>query len=196
MFLLTGKYVVRRLIFAGVLGIVVVTSLSVVPGSEKYLNLIPFLGESEQNTITYRQQLFENSIVVIKKHPLFGSINYLSTPEMEAMRQGEGIIDIVNTYLQVSLESGLVGLFLFIGFFGSVSWRIHNTIRRKHAKGTEELLLGRALLATIAGIMFIIFTVSSISSIPLVYWAVAGLGVGFTYLPRQQKDKDVRPTIA
>ena len=39
---------------------------------------------------------------------------------METMRQGEGIIDIVNSYLQVALETGLVGLGFFLLIFISI----------------------------------------------------------------------------
>jgi len=43
----------------------------------------------------------------------------------------------------------------------------------------EPYLLGQALLATLLGILVIIFTVSSITLIPVIYWSVAGLGVAY-----------------
>jgi hypothetical protein len=46
-------------------------------------------------------------------------------------------------------------------------------------KDDEQRQLGRALLATLVGILVIIFTVSSITIIPTVYWSVAGLGVAY-----------------
>jgi hypothetical protein len=52
-------------------------------------------------------------------------------------------------------------------------------------KDSEEHVLGRALLATLLAIMVTIFTVSSISFIPLVYWSVAGLGVAYAQMIRR-----------
>ena len=47
-------------------------------------------------------------------------------------------------------------------------------------RNDERYVLGQALLAALAGIMVTIFTVSSISVIPWIYWAFAGLGVGYS----------------
>jgi hypothetical protein len=52
---------------------------------------------------------------------------------------------------------------------------------------SEERLLGRALLATLLAILLIIFTVSNISFIPIVYWSVAGLGAAYAEMVRRQK---------
>lgn len=41
------------------------------------------------------------------------------------------------------------------------------------------------LLATLIGILVIIFTVSSITFIPVVYWSVAGLGVAYIQMVRR-----------
>jgi hypothetical protein len=49
----------------------------------------------------------------------------------------------------------------------------------------ERHLLGRVLMATIIGILVIIFTVSSINVIPVVYWAVAGLGIAYIRMLNQ-----------
>jgi len=143
------------------------------------MNLIPYYGETERGNITYRETLIENSLIVIMRHPLFGSTNYLQTREMESMRQGQGIIDIVNTYLGIALEKGLVGVGLFIGFFASICWGIFRSFRRLPGANYEEWILGRSLLASLCGILLIIFTVSSVSIIPIVYWSVAGMGVAY-----------------
>ncbi len=46
-------------------------------------------------------------------------------------------------------------------------------------RNDEHYLLGQALFSTLLGILVIIFTVSSISVIPVIYWSVAGLGVAY-----------------
>jgi O-antigen ligase len=125
-------------------------------------------------------------VIVIQRNPWFGSINYLDTPEMESMRQGQNIIDIVNTYISVALEKGFVGLGLFVGFFFLTLLGIYLAMRSIPDKDSEEHLLGRILLATLLAIMVIIFTVSSITVIPIVYWSVAGLGVAYAQMIRNK----------
>jgi hypothetical protein len=68
-------------------------------------------------SIDYRSQLMDNAWIVIQQNLWLGSIDFLKTPEMEAMRQGEVIIDIVNTYLSLLLAYGVIGFGLFLGFF-------------------------------------------------------------------------------
>jgi O-antigen ligase len=111
----------------------------------------------------------------------------MATPEMESMRQGRGRIDIVNSYIRVALESGFIGVVLFVGFFLAICWGIYQGYRRQPDKSSDEHLLGRSLLATLAGILIIIATVSSISFIPILYWSVAGLGVAYINMMKRLK---------
>ena len=130
-------------------------------------------------------------MIVIQRNPWFGSSNFNETPEMEAMRQGGGIIDIVNTYIRVTLEQGFVGLGLFVGFFALTLLGIYRAMRLIPDKDSEEYLLGRVLFATLLAILVMIFTVSSITFIPIVYWSVAGMGVAYTRMVRLQADEKV-----
>jgi O-antigen ligase len=135
----------------------------------------------------------ESAWTVIKRHPWLGSVNFLQAPEMEELRQGQGIIDVVNTYLGVALHSGLIGLVLFAGFFASVLLGIGRSLRVMKEKTSEEHLLGRALLATLAAVLFIIATTSSITVIPIVYWSLAAMGVAYAKLTREQTARRLRP---
>ncbi len=66
-------------------------------------------------TFNYRAELLRVSVDQIVRAPIFGSATFLERPEFEAIRQGEGIIDLVNAYLQIALYNGLTGLALFVG---------------------------------------------------------------------------------
>ncbi|MDZ3991738.1 O-antigen ligase family protein [Pseudomonas sp. Teo4] len=184
-FIATGRGAVRRFILLGLAGVLCVPLLSVVPGGEKVLNLLPFIGNIETENITYRQRLIDNSLIVIQRNPWFGSFDFRSTPEMQSMIQGQGIIDIVNTYLSLALRLGLVGLSLFVAFFAVILVGIRKSLRAFPDKDDEQRLLGRSLLATLVGILVIIFTVSSITVIPVVYWSVGGLGVAYIQMVRR-----------
>ncbi len=76
----------------GLIGLIVLPLILLLPGTGKIVELLPYVGESSQQAnISYRERLFENSLIVINRNPWFGSIDYLKTPEMEAMRQGQGM---------------------------------------------------------------------------------------------------------
>jgi O-antigen ligase len=139
----------------------------------------------ESGNYDYRQRLLEISIDVMLANPLFGAFDYIYSPAMQELKQGQGIIDIVNTYVAIGLSSGLVGLFLFVGFFVSVGFRLWRAIEKPQIHNTAQLVLGRGLLATLTCILVTIFTVSSITIIPTLYFLVAGLIVGYakTNLP-------------
>lgn len=183
-FVATGGNAIKRLFLLGLSGAMILALLSVLPGGGKVIDLLPFIGSVETGGIDYRKQLIDNTYEVILRYPVFGSVNFALEPEMQAMIQGQGIIDVVNTYLLLALQTGMVGLGLFAGFFALVAWGIFKGFRRLPDREGEEHLLGRALLATLVGALLIITTVSPIGLIPLIYWSVAGMGVAYAQMLR------------
>jgi O-antigen ligase len=186
-FIWTGPHAFKRLASMAMIGTLAFATAAVLPGGEKVVQLLPFVGKIDKYNIDYRESLLENATIVIKRNPWFGSVDYLTAPEMERMRQGQGIIDIVNTYIGIALEYGLVGLGLFVGFFFLVLNGIYKAMRESRSRDDEIYRLGRALLAALVGILVTIFTVSSVTIIPIVYWSVAGLGVAYTQIARRHK---------
>jgi hypothetical protein len=176
-FVATGPRPVLRLARLGLFGAIAGGVLVLLPGGERLIDLLPFVGEGDAETISYRQQLLDFFVPIIIDNPVFGASSYLYSPEVESLRQGGGIIDLVNTYLIVGLHSGLVGLLFFTGAFASVGLGIWRRLRQED--DPEQRDLGRALLAALAGILVTIFTVSSISIIPYLYWLFAGIGSAY-----------------
>jgi O-antigen ligase len=187
-FISSGRYAARRLMILALVTMLALPLVSVLPGGEKVINLLPFIGTTEKSTIDYRENLLTNSMIAIQRNPWFGSVDFLNTPEMITMRQGRGQVDIANTYIRVALETGLTGLGLFVAFFALTLLGIYRAMRSIPERDSEEYLLGRALLATLLAILAIIFTVSSISFIPIVYWSVAGMGVAYAQMVRRNTD--------
>jgi len=179
LFQMTGPSASSRLAKLGLLGIISLPFLLETSLGEKIVSYLPFIGTIEASTITYRQRLVEIAIGVILQNPFFGASNYLYSPVFQELRTGSGFLDMVNSYIAIGLSSGLVGLFLFCGFFAVTAWKIFFAMRKLTDKHDERHTLGQALFATLLGIMVIIFTVSSISIIPIVYWSIAGAGVAY-----------------
>ncbi|MFN3493178.1 MAG: hypothetical protein ACK40L_01600 [Hydrogenophaga sp.] len=58
----------------------------------------------------YRVRLFDASVDVILNHFLLGTQHFIGILAGQGLVQGEGIVDIVNTYLQIGLQFGGVAL--------------------------------------------------------------------------------------
>jgi len=181
-FVATGPDPLRRIVKLGLLGVILLPILLASPWGEKFIALLPYVGNVEQETVTYRQRLFEIGISVMMENPFFGAYTFFLSEQAQELRAGggqNGLIDLGNTYLGIGLGNGLVGLSLFAGFFITILIGIFNGMRRLADRESELYLLGQVLFSVLVGILFIIFTVSSSLVIPVIYFTVAGLGVAY-----------------
>lgn len=154
------------------------------PYGDKIIERLPFVGTLEAENFTYRQRLLELSLDIIRSHPWFGAPDY--QVYLEELRQGSGLIDVVNSYLAVALSGGLVGLSIYVSFFAVVVFGIAKAMWRIPDHGDDRRVLGRVLFATFVAILVVIFSVSSITFIPTVYWSLAGMGVAYVRMLRSR----------
>ncbi len=165
-----------RLAAAGIAGLLV---LAITPFGSSVLEMLPFIGDIEDNTIDYRQRLFDVGWGVVMQTPLFGSEDYLESAAMQSLVQGQGIIDIVNAYLRIALDSGLVGLSLYLGaviFSLFAAWRSIAPARRI---SSELAAYCQSYLAALLGLSFVLATTSNaIAQIQEVTWVLCGICVG------------------
>lgn len=196
-FVATGAQAWRKLAALAATGGVFVLVLLATSGDDSVKRFLPFIGDVETENISYRQRLLQIAIAVILERPLFGAYDYIYSPAFMELRTGSaGFIDIVNTYVGVGLSSGLVGLALFASFFVAAAVGVAAAMRRLKNEQAELHVLGQALLATLVGILLIIFTTSSITVIPLVYWATAGMCVAYASRVRALAELGARPPEA
>lgn len=177
-FVFTGTKVLSRLFKASVLGGIALLVALQFPAGQFLLDLLPFVGESETGSVEYRGNLLTQALPVIERNFWFGSTDYLFAPELQVMYSG-GIIDIVNTYLAVVLNYGIVGLGFFVGAFVFATLHALGAIRRSKRGEDHSALLGRTLLAVLMSIMLTIYTVSSIGAVAIVYWLFLGMSVAY-----------------
>lgn len=193
-YIITGPRAVKKLLLLTVGGTMALLTLASFPKGEVLIDLLPVVGEAEQGNVEYRADLLAAALPVIERSLLFGSSDFLDAPELQVMRQGEGIIDVVNTYVGVALHSGIAGLVLFASIFFIALRRVNHSIRLVSRLDPESATLGRALFATVMAIAFMIYTVSSIIAIATVYWAVIGLAVSFCLFAQGQHRMAMAPT--
>lgn len=92
----------------------------------------------------YRRQLFDRGMEEFRRSPVWGySLKDLSV-RLADLRQGEGIIDFVNTYLWIMLISGGIGLGVFVGAFLFLLTRLWR------ARGVRRGAVGHRDVATFA----------------------------------------------
>ena len=164
------------------------------PVGERVMAALPFIGTVADESVDYRQQLFDISWDVLMLNPFFGSPYFMANSSMEALRQGEGIIDMVNSYLGVAMYSGFVGLALFVGVFASsLIGLVLNLMRNAEPGANHDICL--SLLATLVGVLVAIATLSSINAVPVVYWCLAGACSAFLHweAPAIVQPDDSRP---
>ena len=106
-FLLMSPKAFKRILQGAVMSALVLMVLSVAPAGQEIINLLPFVGQEEQGNIDYRADLLTVSMSVIERNLLFGSSDFLSAPELQVMKQGEGIIDIVTADRELQTIQGI-----------------------------------------------------------------------------------------
>ena len=167
-------------IFSVIAGALILVS----PFGKSFVDYLPFVGSIESQNVSYRQLLFEISLQVIKQNLWFGSADFLSLPIMQQLIQGEGIIDIVNTYVGVALSYGVIGLVCFVGAFLASGWKTWRAIKR--SQGSNLSVIGQALFGCIVGTLVTIATTSMITVIPTLAWMLVGLNVAYAMLVERQ----------
>jgi O-antigen ligase len=150
------------------------------PQGQKFIDLLPFVGAVEPGSVTYRTLLIDRALVVFWQNPILGSLQYIQNPVLEELRQGQGIIDIVNTYLGVALAYGIVGLVLFVApavYAVGASWHVSRRLARVDPAAE---VAGRALCAAMIAALLAIGAASFYFHIPLLYWLLISLCAAYS----------------
>jgi hypothetical protein len=167
------------------------------PVGQKVVETLPFIGNADQDNVAYRKQLIDVSWIVIQENFWFGNPSYMDTPLIQTLKQGQGIIDIVNVYLSYWLSNGLIGMLLFaaplvISFFALLA-----TLLSTRSKLKQALLyqLGCALCSAMLATMLILATSSAIGSFSVLYTALCALSLA-TRSILQSEYAHLRPRLS
>jgi hypothetical protein len=150
------------------------------PLGDSLMEFLPFVGTVDAETVNYRQRLAAVSWTLILENPLFGDPFFMSN--MEEMRQGQGIIDLVNVYAAVALQSGTVGLLLLLGPFLLGMWKTLKLIKQSSVAEPGLADLGAVLIACMLATLFMFATGSFGTCLVKMYYVLAGLAAGYASL--------------
>ena len=130
--------------------------------------------------MTYRQRLAEQSWQLIQAHPFLG--DQFAVSKMEDLRQGEGIIDFVNTYAQIALFYGFVGLALFLSVILIGLRRAYRAVKKCARSDPDLALLGASLVACIVGTLVMMAACSFIGAYVKLFYVFSGLAAAYATL--------------
>lgn len=139
--------VVRAAVASAILAIVVAVS----PIGGRIIDNLPFIGSVGQENVEYRQLLATQSWEMVQRNPFFGDVSVLN--QLESLRQGEGIIDLVNTYAHIAMFYGLVGLTFYLAPFVIGLWKSYKLSRQTARSDPAVSTLGALLVACMVGFL-------------------------------------------
>jgi O-antigen ligase len=156
-------------------------AISVTPLGPRVATMLPFLGGSvDSGTLEYRERLAQRSWDLIKAHPFLG--DHLAIFQMEDLRQGQGIIDVVNTYAGVTLNKGFVGLALFLLFILIALVKAYRATKNAARSDPDLALLGLSLVACVVGTLLMIENASFYLAYEKMFYILAGLSAAYAHL--------------
>jgi hypothetical protein len=180
-FFAAGPRAVSRLVNGILMASTASLVIMVSPIGDRILNVLPVMGRTPDANIVYRQRLAERGWAIVLAHPLFGDQDPYR--EMEDLRQGEGIIDIVNTYLGVALAYGLIGLFCFLSFILLGMAKVYARTRVLVHSDPDLVLLGASLIACIVATLEMIYSCSFSQGVQKIFYVLAGFATAYAGLP-------------
>lgn len=166
------------------LGALALIALS--PLGDRIASMLPFMGgKVGAGSLTYRELMAARCWQLILAHPFFG--DQLAYLHMQDLRQGQGIIDIVNTYLFVTLFYGSVGITLFLGF---ILMGLRKAMQARAAwrrLDRDAALIASSIAACIVGTLFMLLDCSFILGYVPMFYTLAGLSSACFRLARAEK---------
>lgn len=172
---MSAAQVGKRFVAIGVAALATLAS----PYGDSLVSYLPFVGDVDAGNVTYREELAALSWHLIKQNPFFGSPFVLT--QMESLRQGQGIIDLVNVYASIAMFYGLAGLTIFLAPFLFGLGRLIAVARRKRdGLKNGEGTVAAALAACMIGTLLMLAISSFVTILAYLYWALAALAIGFS----------------
>lgn len=172
-----------RLVKSALILIVAGGLLLASPIGQNIVKTLPFVGGKQTqaaSSLSYREQLASRSWELILEHPFLG--DQLAMTKMEDLRQGQGIIDLVNAYVGLALFHGLVGVVLFLSFILLALSRVWRTARSSPNGDNDLTLLAACLGAAIVGTLLMMAACSFILGYIPVFFTLAGLAIACSRL--------------
>ncbi len=143
---------------------------------------------ADLSTIDYRRQLLDTALALVKQSPLFGVPDYAA--QMQSLQQGEGIIDLVNSYVAIALDAGLIGLVVYLMPYAITISRLLGAAspegRAGQPDGPGGVAFGAVFVSLTVAILCTIFTTSTFALMPFLLTLLLALPVARLSMPTEE----------
>ncbi|MEE4185439.1 MAG: hypothetical protein V2J12_06720, partial [Gammaproteobacteria bacterium] len=126
-------------------------------------------------------------IRVASENPWFGSTTFHEHPEMEAIRQSSGLLDLVNHYAIVVLNAGYTGLTLFLLVLLSAFAALFRALRNTANAPVDQRILCRAMIFSLIGQMVAITSTSALGRVGLIIWSFVAIAAAADLILRPER---------
>lgn len=165
--------------------------LLMLPGGEKIIKYLPWVGAVDEINIAFREILWQQAWLVIHENLWLGSAGYRESPLFDVIRQSNGVVDVVNSYLGVILSYGLIGFGFYALLFLLVLYQNINHIRVTKVHDMEYFSRRSVWLGAIVASLITMGTVSSIYHITPLLTLLAGFGVSNVIVANKCKSSEI-----
>jgi len=163
---------------------IIAGALLISPIGERLTSVLPFMGgHVDQYNVDYRRRLAWRSWELIKEHPWLG--DRLALVKLQDLRQGRGIIDLVNTYAEVALFYGLLGLSLFLSPMLLTLSRVYRVARGILHSDSDYASLGICLCVCAVGTLMMIAFSSLYLGYQKLFYVLTGLLAAYGHVARR-----------
>jgi O-antigen ligase len=162
------------------------------PLRDKVVNVLPFLGGTiDSENLTYRHRLFDRAWEIILENPFFGDQNALL--RMQDLRQGQGIIDVVNSYVEILLDNGFIGLFMILSFILIAVLKTWGSSRKSRTTDPDYSMMGASLVACILATLLMMLDGGFSGGSGKMFYVLAALAAAYVHLGRGWTPNSNRP---
>ena len=151
--------------------------------------LVPAFKSEIKEEFGYRYKLFEVTMQVASDYMIAGRSTITTDRRLDVLIQGEGIIDLVNTYIYVFLYWGLPGLILFVYMLCSGYNGVYKNLRNREFEHRAMALFAASSLLVM---MFNLLTTSPIGATYDRLWVVVAICANFIAFGRAQRLEQLR----
>jgi O-antigen ligase len=167
-----------KLLKAALAAILIAIGIYFSPYGAKVLAVLPvFGGQVDSADIDYRSRLLTRTWEIVRDHPLLGDQHALL--RMQDLRQGQGIIDLINTYAGVLVGNGFIGLFLFLSFILIALLKSISARRPFRKPDPEFAAIGSCIAACVIGMLLMLENGSFGTGPKSLFYVLAGLAVAY-----------------
>ncbi|GAA4722806.1 hypothetical protein GCM10023325_20300 [Sphingomonas lutea] len=131
-------------------------------------------------TVEYRRRLSERMFALIREHPFFGVSRTDIQIMLDDLRQGEGIIDLVNGHFAVMLQAGVAG---WLALMLAVAFALHSTWRDRRSQHDGS---SAAVFSSMAALQAALFTTALIGRNLLWFVVLLAFAAGLSVRRRHE----------